>query len=191
MLMHDEQLTMLYAGIAIPVAMFILFLVLRKLLRRGSPEVQERFGLDGWITYTDESESAHVFVNKRYGIKAKPDFLVKLRRGGYAVVEFKNRSSGRLFASDIAQVKATVLAVRTQYPVKQAYVIAGTTRHVIDVEKGSAALYKEIRTEVEQAKRVERGETLFIFPKSTVVCKGCSQRANCKNPAFEQRSEED
>lgn len=182
--MFGIDLKMLALGIGGVAVLVILGIFLLKYLRPGNREVLDRFGLDGWVVYTDSGEKSRVFVSKKWGIKAKPDFVIRLRRGGYALVEFKTRASGRLFPSDVAQVKATVLALRGEFHVTEAYVLAGTARHKIDVSKSSWRIYKEIRTEVEQAKRAESGELILVYPATTASCKNCSQRQGCENPAL-------
>lgn len=147
--------------------------------RRRREALRAHLGFDGEVLYADGGRQSKSFVSKTYGIVAKPDFVLKLDGGAVAVVEYKSRANGRLYGSDIAQVKATVLATRETYDVTKAYVIAGETRHEIDVSKTSAALYREIEGLAKHARAANAGEIVEVYAAHPSLCKGCAVRASC------------
>lgn len=150
--------------------------------RRRRAALRAHLGFDGEVVYADAGRHTKSFVSDTYGIVAKPDFILKLDGGVMAVVEYKSRANGRLYASDIAQVKATVIAARETYDVTQAYVIAGETRHEIDVNKTSAALYREIEALAKHARAANAGEIVEVYAAHPSLCKGCAVKGSCKKP---------
>jgi CRISPR/Cas system-associated exonuclease Cas4 (RecB family) len=146
-------------------------------VRRGQRDVLlDRMGLSGVITYADQGKKGSYFISKRYGIVAKPDFIVQLSTGENAIVEFKSRANGRLYGSDIAQVKASALAVREKMPIQRAYVMAGTRRHEIYLAKNDETLFSEIQKEVEYTRRAAQGELIMEFTKNPQQCAHCTQK---------------
>lgn len=165
-------------GILLGTTVFAIF-IRRLIIKKKMRAVEQHLGLYGLVVYADSGPESRAFISKKYGVLGKPDFIVKLATGEYVVVEYKHRASGRLYDSDVAQVKATVLAVRSRYKVTRAFVLAGSSRHEIDIQVKDAALYKEIKQEVEQVKRAMKGEVLPVYTDKTVRCGSCHNARNC------------
>lgn len=157
----------------------LLFSVARLVFSQSNMAVIERFGVDGRVVYADKGKSSRVFISKRYGVKAKPDFIIKDRGGRYTLIEYKSRSSGLLFESDIVQVKASVIAARTIYNIRKAVVISGTTKHDIDVDRSSVSINKEIATHIENARQSEMGVIVMKYAERESACSSCRNKSEC------------
>lgn len=153
--------------------------VLRRQRQHQSLAVLNMIGERGRVIYTDSGGSSRSFLNKQYGIRAKPDFILELKGGEHAVVEYKSRDSGMLFASDVAQVKATVLAIRSRYPARRAFVVAGARCHEVKIKKSDSGLYKDIQQEIGYAREVAQGEMVKVFSSNERQCDRCFSRSRC------------
>lgn len=171
---------------AAAILLVITIFVIRGVRRGQRNALLDRMGLDGVVVYADEGKKGRYFISKRYGIVAKPDFIVQLRTGENAIVEFKSRANGRLYGSDIAQVKASALAVREKMPIQRAYVMAGTQRHEIRLAKNDNALFEEIQKEVEHARQAVKGQLVMEFAKNPQQCSSCDQRGHCQKPSLKR-----
>lgn len=157
--------------------LFTLFLLAKRSSQRS--RLMQMMGLEGTIIFADQGRRGRYFITKTYGIIAKPDFIVKLKTGEIAVVEYKNRKNNRLYESDKAQVKATTLAVRSKMRVDKAYVLAGKKLHQVLIPKDDAKLFEQIAGLVEYAKRAKSGELIKIYTEQVYFCKSCSVRSIC------------
>jgi CRISPR/Cas system-associated exonuclease Cas4 (RecB family) len=166
------------------IALFGLLLVFfaAQIGHRRRDAVIAHLGFDAEVVYADRGRSTHSLVSKEFGIVAKPDFVLRFDSGVFGVVEYKSRSSGRLFNSDVAQVKATVIAARELYDVSLAYVIVGGKRHEVDVDFPSDELYEQIKPLVKHARAANAGEEIKVFATSEALCRGCAVRRNCQKP---------
>lgn len=147
--------------------------------KRQRQIISARIGLDGQVIYADQGKRSKAFVTKRFGIIAKPDFIVKLRSGEKAVIEYKSRESGRLYLSDTIQVKATVLAARDKHDIKKAFVMAGNKLHEIVVSQDSESLYRDIEQYADYARRAKSGEIITVYTDKPWQCKQCSVKSRC------------
>jgi CRISPR/Cas system-associated exonuclease Cas4 (RecB family) len=159
-------------------ALVALVLLGRLVRTRRHRRVAALLGLEGTVVYADNG-TTRAFVSRMYGIKAKPDFVLRLRTGDYAVVEFKSRANGRLYESDVAQVKATALAVRSRFPVKRAFVMAGDLRHEIKLPADSKALHAQIATLAKYVRLAER-DPLAVYNAHPGKCRACAHRNGCE-----------
>ncbi len=150
--------------------------------KRRREAVIAHLGFDAEVVYADRGRATPSLVSKEFGIVAKPDFVLRFDMGAYAVVEYKSRSSGRLFNSDVAQVKATVIAARERFDVSLAYVIVGDQRHKVDVDFPSDEIYEQIKPLVKHARAANAGEEIRVFATSEALCRGCAVRRNCQKP---------
>lgn len=141
---------------------------------------ESALGVDGEILYADQGRQSRAFVSKRYGIRAKPDFIIRLNDGRVALVEYKSRDNGRVYTSDIVQAKASVLAARTRYPVEVMFIKTGERLQQIPIPKDSDALYKEIARYVGLARKANSGEMILEYTKNESQCKTCSVKVSCK-----------
>jgi CRISPR/Cas system-associated exonuclease Cas4 (RecB family) len=166
------------------IALFGLLLVFiaSQVGQRRREAVIAHLGFDAEVVYADRGHATPSLVSKEFGIVAKPDFVLRFDTGAYAVVEYKSRSSGRLFNSDVAQVKASVIAARELYDVSLAYVIVAGERHEVDVDFPSDELYEQIKPLVKHARAANAGEEIKVFATSEALCRGCAVRRNCQKP---------
>lgn len=164
------------------IGLFGLLLVLMASMigQRRRHAVLENLGFDADVVYADRGRGTTSFVSKTYGIVAKPDFVLRFDSGEYAVVEYKSRSNGRLYDSDVAQVKASVIAAREQFNVTQAFVIVGTERYTVEVDRSSDKLYREIEILANHARAANAGDDIMVFAKSEAMCRSCAVRRDCQ-----------
>lgn len=129
-----------------------------------------QFGFRGKLVYTDDNPQAKVFVSHRYELSAKPDFIFKTGLNEYVVVEYKSRKSS-FRQSDLNQLKATVLACRSQYRIVAGYVVTGsTTKHI--TFGSSHRLYREIK---DIHSRVKKIKFCNAFPPKREKQEGCGR----------------
>lgn len=144
--------------------------------------VRKHLGLEGEVVYADKGSRTKPMLSKKYGIVAKPDFVVRLLTGEYAVVEYKSRENGRLYESDIAQVKASVLAAREKYPISLAYVISGKRHHKIAISKNSDEIYDEIHYLAEYVRKASKCRLVHVFTAYPAKCGSCASKNECRKP---------
>jgi CRISPR/Cas system-associated exonuclease Cas4 (RecB family) len=136
-----------------------------------------KFGFKGRLVYTDNAPQAKVFVNKRYQLSAKPDFVFRIGLWSYITVEFKSRNAP-VKESDLIQLIATVIAVRSQYNIVRAMVVTNSETQEISIGSNSK-LYSSIKQLHKQAKKVKHFNK---EPKPLVNdarCKGCGYLGRC------------
>jgi len=168
--------------IASTALVLLTWLVLSKLRKSQRNRLQQQIGLPGQVIYADQGRHGRKFISRRYGIVAKPDFIVRLDSGENAIVEYKSRSNGALYGSDIAQVKASALAAREKMPIQKAFVLSGQRLHSIALKANSDELFEEVRALVEYAQRAASGEIIQVFCKNPRQCTTCAQKSNCQKP---------
>lgn len=161
--------------------------VIAKVRGAQRKRVQQQIGLPGQVIYADQGRYGRKFISRRYGIVAKPDFIVRLDDGEHAIVEYKSRSSGALYKSDIAQVKASALAAREKMPIQKAFVLSGTRLHSIPLAKDSRELFREIEDLVIHARSASAGLIVHEFCNNPKQCATCAQRPQCQSPALSSR----
>lgn len=137
-------------------------------------------GIEGELLFADQGVKSRAFVSKKYGIRAKPDFLIRLKDGRVALVEYKSRSNGRIYESDIMQAKASVLAAREVYPVEVMFIKAGTRIQQVPIPRDSDSLYREVERYAELVRRANKGELIREFCSNQHQCKTCSVQAHCQ-----------
>lgn len=169
--------------IASSVLVLLTWYAITKLRTSQRKRLQQQIGLPGQIIYADQGRHGRKFISRRYGIVAKPDFIVRLDSGENAIVEYKSRSNGALYNSDIAQVKASALAAREKMPIEKAYVLSGTRLHPVPLARDSKLLYQEIEELVEHARLAASGVIVQAFCKNPRQCQTCAQKPHCQKPA--------
>lgn len=162
--------------------LFALFIVLLLFFAWSgrSASKPNSLGIECELLYADQGRKSRAFVSRRYGIRAKPDFLIKLKDGRIALVEYKSRSNDRIYESDIVQAKASVLAAREAYPVEVMFIKTNHRLKAIPIPRDSDVLYREILRHVELARRAQRGELLGEYTANVNQCQTCSVRAGCQ-----------
>lgn len=161
--------------VAIFVLLFVFFYWQSRPASKGSA-----LGVEGELLYADQGRKSKAFVSRKYGIRAKPDFLIRQPDGRVALVEYKSRNNGRIYESDIVQAKASVLAAREAYPVVAMYIKTKHRLQAIPIPQDSDALYREVERYAELARRAKRGELLREYTHNRNQCKTCSVRAGCQ-----------
>ena len=149
----------------------LLFLVVLVFL---SPSVKE-----DRILYQDKGRRSKVFTNKKFGVAAKPDLILRTKDGDIAF-EYKSRVRG-IYQSDIAEAKAAALASRSKYRIVVIQIKTKTESQVFYLPKDDQALYSEIKHYVEMA-RVADSELLPSSPQK-FKCKGCPVNKSCNDSA--------
>jgi CRISPR/Cas system-associated exonuclease Cas4 (RecB family) len=147
-------------------------------LRRQSVKKPSPLGIDGEVIYADKGRNSHRFVNHKYGISAKPDFIIRTANAENVMVEYKSRMN-RIYLSDIVQLKASVLAARAHMPIHRAVIVTKGDRQNITLGS-DAQLYSEIAQYVELARRAQGGEIIKIFAAHKGICRSCSVAHSCQ-----------
>lgn len=135
-------------------------------------------GIPGKVIYADDDRGSKLFVNQRYGVCGKPDFILQLPNGQIASVEYKDRAN-KVYLSDIVQVKVAALAVRAHMPLQKAFVVTQGGIEEIRLHSDNQKLHAEVLEYIEMARRVKNGEVLCVFTGSESQCKGCSVKHKC------------
>jgi len=166
------------------VLLFGLFLLYQVFgfFRKGGSTVSNHLGIDGELLYADLGRGAKRFVSSRYGIMAKPDFILRLRDGQNAIAEYKDRG-GRVYCSDVAQVKASALAVREEMPLQRAFVVTRNGPVEIPLNPDSKKLHAEIAEYIEWARRIRRKELIRVYAANPKQCDSCSLKRHCMKNA--------
>lgn len=135
-----------------------------------------RFGFKGKLVYVDDSPTVKAFVNHRYELAAKPDFLFKVGFNKYVTVEYKSRK-GKIKESDIAQLHATALAVRSQKNVIGGYIVTGSENRYFKFGSNHS-VYKHIKNAHKTAKSIK---LLNKLPKDKLArqCNNCGYNYYC------------
>ncbi|HAT2250158.1 MULTISPECIES: CRISPR-associated protein Cas4 [Aeromonas] len=157
---------------------FVVFVALLYLARRRSHRPGSPLGIEGKIVYADQGRKSKLFINKKYGITAKPDFIIATQNGQNVMVEYKSRA-GRVYQSDIVQLLASVLAARSEMPIHRAVVVTKGTRREV-VLGSDEQIFKEISKFVLLARRAQEGEIIKIFSSHPGVCRSCSVAHSCQ-----------
>lgn len=160
-------------------AIFVLLFLFFLWNNRPAPQ-KSALGIEGDLLFADQGRKSKAFVSKKYGIRAKPDFLIRLKDGRVALVEYKSRSNGRIYESDLVQAKASVLAARVAYPVEVMFIKTPTRLQQVPIPRDSDALYREVEQYAELARRAVKGELIRIFSSNTYQCETCSVKAHCQ-----------
>ncbi len=135
--------------------------------------------LDGKRVIYRDWFGAPVFRSERYRIAAKPDMLFEINSNELAAVEYKSRR-GPVYESDVAQLVATVIAVREQYSgvtVGYVYTGSGESRRV-DCRGTTEELLQSIAGELRYARLTKLGykpDGVSVVHK----CRACGVRRSC------------
>lgn len=162
------------------IALFVIIYFLKKLFNLlFSPYKETSFGFRGKLVYADKGRKSRSFVNKIFGLSAKPDFIYKTDSDEFTLVEYKGRNK-QVYPSDIAQTIASVIAARTKYNIQKAYVHTDTFRKEVFVNKPDHVLYEEIESLVEMTRQIElKQKVTKCFPQY-IKCKTCSMSTRCE-----------
>lgn len=95
------------------------------------------------------------------------------------MVEYKSRK-GKIYPSDIAQLKASVIAARSRYNITKAYVSTDGEIKEVNVNKSNTVLFEEIKEAYELTVAIVSGKTVTVCYKSKYKCPTCSMRAHCE-----------
>ena len=125
----------------------------------------------------DKNKRSKVFVNKKYGVSAKPDLIIK-ENGEYIIEEYKDRHS-KVYKSDILQAKASALAARTQYPITKVRV---RTKQGIQHEESvldEKELFREISSAINMVKMIRNGVKHVPCYPHPFKCNQCAMLEHC------------
>lgn len=153
----------------------MLFGVADVLYQTTLPET--KFGFRGKLVYSDDSPKAKVFVNHRYQLSAKPDFVFRTGLFEYTMVEYKSRE-GRVKSSDIIQVKASIIAVRSKYNITNVYIVTGQRIQQVKA-LSNFRLYRDIKKLHKLAKRVKFLNKKPNRLENSDKCNRCGYREHC------------
>lgn len=149
--------------------------IVDKIYRSTLPKTQ--FGFRGKLVYSDDSPKAKVFVNHRYQLSAKPDFIFRTGLFTYTLVEYKSRS-GYMKVSDIIQVKASIIAARSKFNITKSLVITGKSTKEIEAAS-NRSLYRDIKTLHKTAKRIKHFNKKPRRLENSDNCNNCGYREHC------------
>ena len=127
------------------------------------------------VLYKDSGPRSRVFINKRYGIAAKPDAILQTPDGNVGV-EYKSRRQG-IYMSDIVEAKAAALAARSKYRVNLIQIKNQTESKVFPLPKRDEDLYNEIKQYKELADAAQH-QLLHAEPQPA-KCRTCPVNRHC------------
>ncbi len=157
---------------------FFVYLGEKKRLEREKG-LDNPFSMYGQLVYADgQSKKSRSFVNKRFGLCAKPDFIFRNEHGTYTLIEYKSRQ-GKVYQSDIQQTIASVMAARTKFNITEAYVHTDNFRMAIDAGKSNAELYSVIERNADLTRDIKSGRQVNITNGSQYKCPTCSMKHKC------------
>jgi CRISPR-associated exonuclease Cas4 len=162
-----------------PIAIGLLLAALVLFLRRRRQRL--RSGLaDGILVYSDNtSESCPVLISWRYGLKGKPDSLVRTPDGSLIPVERKTRRAPRQpFDGDLMQAATYCLLVEENY---------GQTPPVMRIQYADREFdvpftpwHREWVLQMSERLRTARGtDVCNRSHRVPAKCHSCGQRQNC------------
>lgn len=162
--------------------LFVVFILLFVLFvfRESPPSRGGSLGVEGELLYADQGRNSKTFISKKYGVGAKPDFLIRLKNGKVALVEYKNRDNVNIYESDIVQAKVSALAARDTYPVEVVFIKTKRRLQEIPLPKSNDALYKEVELYVMYARLANKGKMLYEYTDNLNQCGTCSMRTHCQ-----------
>lgn len=137
------------------------------------------FGFRGKLVYADNGRKSRSFINKIFGLSAKPDFIYQTTPDAYTLIEYKGRNK-KVYPSDIAQTIASVIAARTKFNIQKAFVHTDTFKKEVDVNKPDHVLYEEIRELVEMTRQIQNKQKVTKCFPHYWKCKTCSMAARCE-----------
>ncbi|MGR5347523.1 hypothetical protein [Vibrio mediterranei] len=166
-----------YVGIA-AFGVLVLLVLVPKIWYRVFPLPLNEFNFRGVPVYTDRGQKSHVFVSRKLQLSAKPDFVFKVGANRYAIVEYKS-AKRPMSEMDRIQVIVSVIAARSRYNVRGAYVV--TSKGIYPVKEASLStsrLYKKIKRHHRIAKRIKHKN---YKPKNATNgdCTKCSRKRSC------------
>lgn len=156
--------------------LYFVYVVFEWLHIRLSNYPLTKFGFHGKLIYVDNSPKSKVFVNHAYELVAKPDFIYKIGLNKYVIVEYKSRSAP-VKPSDIAQLFATAIAVRSEFKVVKGYIVTESEMRTYEFGS-SSAVYRKIKSIHKRAKELK-----FLGYKARVKkkpsCYKCGYNYHC------------
>lgn len=161
--------------ILILIGSFFVFIIFFKIFRK-----KNIFGLQGKLVYLDEGKKSKTFVNHKFKIIAKPDFIFKHWWGQFYMIEHKEsyREPSR---ADIVQVKAALIAVRSEIPsLKKVYISTKKGLYRYNFKKSSRRVFKEISIYHKLTTQVYNGDYVDIICDDKNVCLKCPVKKNCE-----------
>jgi CRISPR-associated exonuclease Cas4 len=134
----------------------------------------------GKLIYSDvSSQEVPVLVSQRYGLKGKPDALVRIASGDLVPVERKKtRAPRRPYDGDLIQATAYCVLVEEHY---------GRTPPFMRIQYADACFDEPYTAERKQwvlriCEQIRQARRLGIANRSHTIpakCRACGQRQNC------------
>jgi CRISPR-associated exonuclease Cas4 len=133
----------------------------------------------GALLYTDtESKPGELLVSHRYGLKGKPDALIRNAKGEILPVERKSKRAPRQpFEGDVLQAAAYCLLVEEAYGQTPPSMRIQYADRYFDIPF-TPALRKQVLTIAGQI-RSSRGVSMHRSHQNPARCRGCTQRIHC------------
>jgi CRISPR/Cas system-associated exonuclease Cas4 (RecB family) len=130
------------------------------------------------LIYCDESRRK-IFVSHTYRIRACPDFIYQNTKGEMMIVEFKSRIGG-IKASDVNQLIATAIAVKSTYPtIRYGYIYTRSkTYRKVDLHISLPELVEKIMPELSACRAIAHGNRPY-FKAVVHKCRKCLYRSEC------------
>ncbi len=138
--------------------------------------------IEGKVVYADTKANRRMFLSYQYRIKSKPDFIVRLKSGDYAVLEYKSRAHG-IYQGDIEQLIACSIAVKESFKKKRVvlgivYNSSGETKEInLDVPVDDLA--RKINRSLSTARLIHGRKSIRHRPEKR-KCYSCGNRNNCQ-----------
>jgi len=128
--------------------------------------------------YIDKGRRSRPFVNKKYGIVAKPDRIKRKKNRTYKLVEFKSRSS-RVYESDVAQAFAGAIAASNTYKITEVEIELGNGK-IKKYEFTNPALeYKRLLPTIALALQIKKGKKIDRLAPE-YKCRSCMYQEHCR-----------
>jgi CRISPR-associated exonuclease Cas4 len=134
----------------------------------------------GEVVYSDTvAEEAPVLVSRQYGLRGKPDSLVRTSDGNVIPVERKSgRAPSRPYDGDLAQATAYCILVEEHYGRRPPYMRLQYSDRYID-EPYTPQRQQWVLNLCQEVRRARRQASIDRSHQVSGKCRGCSQRQNC------------
>ena len=134
----------------------------------------------GELIYSDDvSAESPVLISTRYGLKGRPDALIRTKSGEIIPVERKSsRAPQRPYDGDLIQAAAYCVLVQEQYGSRPPYMRIQYQDGCFD-EPFTLERERWVLRTCEQIRLARRSEGVRRSHQSVARCNGCGQRSNC------------
>ena len=165
------------------IVVLLVVLIVAALVWRVISTPRHVLPIKGKVIYADSRSNVTTFRSYRYRIKSRPDYIVAMPDGNYAILEYKSRLRG-IFRGDVQQLIAGAIAVKESCPKKNFTVgmvfnASGETQ-TIDLRPSVANLAKSIDKGMGVARQV-RSRQAIRHQSEAGKCRPCGHRVSCQH----------